>query len=173
MWTQGWYAGFANGLVASFVGAVWMKQILEDAAPATSGKWHITYAPGGAGNNGGSFLGIPKFSSHPKEAFEVIKWLQSPENQLVAYKDLQLYPSALSSISDPSILQTEPFFGNQDTTQIFAVSAKQVPAQYVAADDGTAATGFNDQLTVVEFQNKNPELAWNDAQAESRKDLLR
>ena len=69
MWTTDWNKGIVNGLTASFVGAAWMKQILQETAPATAGKWRVTYAPGGAGNSGGSFLAITKASQHPKEAF--------------------------------------------------------------------------------------------------------
>ncbi len=69
-WTPEWNAAMNNGAVASFIGAVWMKKVLEDAAPDTKGKWRIARAPGGDGNQGGSFIGITKQSKHPKEAYE-------------------------------------------------------------------------------------------------------
>jgi len=167
-----WNQDISNGLVASFVGAVWRKADLASGAPDTSGKWRIARSPGGDGNEGGSFLAITKYSQHPKEAFEVIKWLQSPQNQVTAYKDIQLYPSALAAFNDPGMHSHEAFFGGQDTTPIFAEAAKNVPIMYMGPDDGTVSTPFNDQLSLVEFQNKNPEQAWIDAQTTARKELL-
>lgn len=45
-WTPSWNAAMNNGEIASFVGAVWMKQVLQEAAPDTSGKWRVARAPG-------------------------------------------------------------------------------------------------------------------------------
>src|SRR5581483_4689737 len=169
MWTTEWNQAVSQGLIASFVGAVWMKQILEEAAPDTKGKWRIAYAPGGAGNNGGSFLAISKYCQYPKEAFEVVKWLQSPQNQLTGYNELQLYPSTPATFDNQSMYKPEAFFGNEDTTPIFSTIVKQVPIFGVSPDDGAAGTGFSDQLSLMEFQNKNPDQAWKDAQAESQR----
>ncbi len=168
-----WNQAASNGLLAGFVGAVWMKQILQDAAPDTAGKWRIAYVPGSAGNSGGSFLGISKYSQHPKEAFEVIKWLQSPQNQVIGYRDLQLYPSALSALDDTSMHQKEAFYGGQDTTTIFSDTAKHIPLSYAGPYNDVAGGPFGDQLALVEFQNKNPEQAWNDAQQTAQRVLLR
>jgi cellobiose transport system substrate-binding protein len=168
---QSWNQAISNGLVASFVGAVWRKQDLATGAPDTSGKWHIARSPGGDGNYGGSFLAISKYCQHPQEAFAVIKWLQSPQNQVTAYKDIQLYPSALDALSDPKMHSSEAFYGGQDTTQIFADAAKNVPTMYMGPDDGTVSSPFYDQLKLVEFENKNPEQAWNDAQVKARREL--
>ena len=42
-----WNAAMNNGRVASFVGAVWMKEILMQAPPDTSGKWRVARALAG------------------------------------------------------------------------------------------------------------------------------
>ena len=173
MWTTDWNKGIVNGLTASFVGAAWMKQILQETAPATAGKWRVTYAPGGAGNSGGSFLAITKASQHPKEAFEVIKWLQSPENQVVGYTNIQLFPSTISAFSAPQLHQAEAFYGGEDTTKIFAQSATQIPRYYMGPDDGTVSGPITDQLALVEFQHKTPDQAWTDAIQRGQRELLR
>jgi cellobiose transport system substrate-binding protein len=170
---QAWNEALSNGLVASFVGAVWMKQILSEAAPNTAGKWRVAPAPGGAGNNGGSFLAVTTASQYPKEAFAVIQWLQSPANQLLGYKDLQLFPSAISDLNNPSMHQPEAFFGGEDTTTVFAQSARQVPLSYYGPENDVVASAFSDQLSLVEFQGKNPGKAWNDTQQEAQRELLR
>nr|BBH89178.1 sugar ABC transporter substrate-binding protein [Thermosporothrix sp. COM3] len=168
-----WNKAANNGRIGAFVHAVWEKQILADAAPDTKGKWRIARAPGGDGNNGGSFLTITKYCQHPKEAFEVIKWLQSPQNQLTAYKTMQLFPSAFDALKSPELAQPEPFFGGQRTTEIFSAAAVNVPNSYSAPDDSVVSTAITDQLTLIELQGKNPEQAWQDAQNEARRVLLR
>ncbi len=173
MWGQEWTQGMGTGLIASFVGAAWLKASIEQDAPGTKGLWRVAIAPGGAGNAGGSALGITKYCLHPKEALQVIEWLQSPQNQLVAYKDDGLYPSTIEALNDPKMHQSEPFFGGQDTTQIFATAAKEVLPRYLSPNDGDAINGFDDQLNFVEFQNKNPDQAWADAQTEVQRALLR
>lgn len=75
-------AALNGGDVASRVGAVWESQILQDAAPDTAGKWRVTRAPGGDGNNGGSFIGVLDSSAHKDEAVAITKWLVSPDAQL-------------------------------------------------------------------------------------------
>jgi cellobiose transport system substrate-binding protein len=169
---QNWPQAISNGLVAAFVGAVWRKQDLANGAPDAKGKWRIARTPGGDGNYGGSFLAITKYCQHPQEALEVIKWLESPQNQVTAYKDVQLYPSAIAAFNNPGMHSNEAFYGGQDTTQIFAEAAKNIPTMYMGAEDQTAWNTFTDQLNLVEFQNKNPEQAWNDTQVEVRRQIL-
>ncbi|MEI0740309.1 extracellular solute-binding protein [Paenibacillus sp. JTLBN-2024] len=114
-----WNAAANNGKIASFVGAVWCKEILMQAAPDTSGKWRVARAPGGDGNNGGSFLAIMKTSKHPQEAFDVIKWLQNPENQVTSFKEINLFLSAKKALDSDVMKQKEAFFGGQVTGEIF------------------------------------------------------
>ncbi|WP_339325164.1 ABC transporter substrate-binding protein [Paenibacillus sp. FSL W8-0194] len=168
-----WNAAANNGKIASFVGAVWCKEILMQAAPDTSGKWRVARAPGGDGNNGGSFLAIMKTSKHPQEAFDVIQWLQNPENQVTSFKEINLFPSAKKALDSDVMKQKEAFFGGQVTGEIFSESARNVkPAYY-----GTKYANLNGivgrELSSVAIQGKNPEKAWEDALSRVKKELLR
>ncbi|KIL40773.1 sugar ABC transporter substrate-binding protein [Gordoniibacillus kamchatkensis] len=169
--TNDWNAAMNNGKIASFIGAAWMMQILAEAAPDTKGKWRIARAPGGDGNNGGSFLAIPKQSKHPNEAFEVIKWLQSPENQLQAFTTMSLYPSAPSVLKDAKMNQPAEFFGGEKVNETFAESANHVKPAYFGAYANIPSKAFGDELTNVEQQNKDPEKAYADALANAKKQL--
>ncbi|MGM7723226.1 extracellular solute-binding protein [uncultured Metabacillus sp.] len=168
-----WNAGMNNGEIASFIGAVWTKKILEEAAPDTSGKWRVARAPGGDGNNGGSFIGITKASKHPEEAYEVIKWLMSPENQLQAYTTMDLFPSTPGVFDDPKMSSEEPFFGNQNTTEIFSQSAENVKPRYFGPTYSTVNTMFLDQLTNVANQDLDPDKAWEEVLKQVEKELSR
>jgi cellobiose transport system substrate-binding protein len=44
---------------------------------------------------------------------------------------------------------------------------------YHGPDEGLVGTPVTDQLNLVEFQNKNPDQAWNDAQQTAQRELLR
>jgi cellobiose transport system substrate-binding protein len=172
-WTPEWNAAMNNGDIASFVGAVWMKQVLKDSAPDTSGKWRIASAPGGSGNNGGSFLAIMKSSPHPKEAFEVMKWLQNETNQLHSFQSLDLFPSTPSVYSDPNMNTAEPFFGGQKTGSIFAESANNVKVAYFGDKFTSVDTIVKQELTKVAKQNKAPDKAWRDAVKQIQRELKR
>lgn len=168
-----WNAGMNNGEVASFIGAVWTKKILKDAAPDTTGKWRVTRAPGGDGNNGGSFIGILKNSEHPEEAYEVIKWMMNPKNQLQSYVTMDLFPSTPSVFDDPEMSRSEEFFGGQDTTQIFSKSAENVNPLYFGPDRTTVNTMFLDALSDIEKQDNDPTEVWNDVLDQVNKELSR
>ena len=71
-----WNAGFKNGSFATLACPAWMTGYIKDQAGAeNSGKWDITTIPGGGGNWGGSWLGVPTQSKHQKEAVELAKFL--------------------------------------------------------------------------------------------------
>jgi cellobiose transport system substrate-binding protein len=170
--TNDWNAAMSNGSVASFVGAVWMKEILQEAAPGTAGEWRVARTPGGDSNNGGSFLAITKASAHPKEAYEVIKWLEDPSNQLTAYKAIQLFPSAISALNSNAMNANEPFYGGENTNKIFAAAAKNIPNFYLSVDQTTVDTEMQNGLKLVALSHMNPDRAWLETQQNIQKQLL-
>ncbi|MBS4200416.1 extracellular solute-binding protein [Bacillus sp. FJAT-49732] len=168
-----WNAGMNNGQVASFIGAVWMKNILKDAAPDTAGKWRIARAPGGDGNNGGSFIGILKSSKHPEEAYKVIEWMMNPENQLQSYVTMDLFPSTPSIFEDEKMSNPEEFFGNQETTKVFTESAKNVKPRYFGVDFSRVNSIYSETLTDIAKSDKDPDKAWEEVLDKVKKELNR
>lgn len=171
--TPEWSAAMNTGKIASFVGAVWNKEILEQAAPDTAGKWRVARAPGGDGNNGGSFLAIMGTSKHPNEAFQLMKWIQNPENQVKSFADVNLFPSAKAALDAPVMRQKEAFFGGQATGEIFTESALHVKPAYFGPKYVNINGIVNRQLQSVTAQGKNPDRAWKDVLQRSDKELLR
>ncbi|QRP49874.1 extracellular solute-binding protein [Amycolatopsis sp. FDAARGOS 1241] len=55
------HAAWNSGKELSFVNASWITGELKQSAPVTAGNWRVCRAPGGAGNQGGSFLAITKY----------------------------------------------------------------------------------------------------------------
>lgn len=165
-------AAINTGKVATRVGAVWWAEILQDWAPKSSGNWRVCRAPDGAGNWGGSYLGITKYCRDPEAAFEVIKWLQSPRNQPVGYADCALFPAAMDALQDESVLEPSKYFGGQVINDVFAESARNVQPVYLGPyHDPILNPAFESQLLTVWTGGKDPDRAWRDALTEIERKL--
>lgn len=164
-------AAINNGKVSSFTGASWAVGDLLSAAPDTKGNWNIAYPPGGVGNQGGSFFGVLKSSKYPKEAYEVIKFLVSPENLITAYKEFGNYPSTPEIYDNAEMVNKHEFFGNQDLSAVFAEAAKDVKIAHTDPQDNMVGTTLVDALGSVDTQKKDPEKAWEEAQAKIKRQL--
>ncbi|WP_350271549.1 extracellular solute-binding protein [Frondihabitans sucicola] len=79
----------------------WWSSTLKAIAPDDPGKWGAAKVPGGYGNNGGSFLALPKSTKNPQAAFEFLTWLTSAQNQVTSYTELQIFPSTPASFDSP------------------------------------------------------------------------
>ncbi|WP_261302784.1 ABC transporter substrate-binding protein [Paenibacillus andongensis] len=166
-------AAMNNSKVSSFIGASWAVGDLIGAAPDTKGKWEIAYPPGGVGNQGGSFFGLLKTTKNPKEAYEVIKFLTSPDNLVAGYKEFGNYPSTPEVYTKPEMVNKNEFFGNQDLSPIFADAAKDVKIAPVDARDDMVGTSLTDEIGLIDTQKKDPEKAWKDAQEKIKRQLSR
>jgi cellobiose transport system substrate-binding protein len=156
-------AAWNNGKEVAFVNASWITGNLKQSAPGTSGRWHVCRPPGGPGNQGGSFLAITRYCPDPQGAYEIVKWLLSPENLAAAYLELGLFPSSPAAFSDPRVLAPEEFFGGQVTMEVFGRIAEEVQPVYFSPYDISISDTFTDELTNVESAGKDPERAWDDA----------
>ncbi|MGW3622273.1 extracellular solute-binding protein [Streptomyces sp. NPDC000880] len=157
------HAAWNSGKELSLVNASWITGELKQSAPGTAGKWRVCRPPGGAGNQGGSFLAITRYCPQPEAAFEIIRWMQSPENQPRNYLDVGLFPSSPSAFTDSRLLAPEPFFGGQVTMSVFGKIAQEVKYAYFSPWDITISDTYTDELNNVELGGKDPAKAWTDA----------
>ncbi|MGC5165981.1 extracellular solute-binding protein [Luteimicrobium sp. DT211] len=164
-------SSLSAGHTVSNVEAVWWGPQLQAAAPHQSGKWGVAHQPGPPGNNGGSFLTIPKTSKDPEAAFALITWLTSPENQVVTYEESQLFPSTPDSFRSIKPDAPNKFCGGQPITQTFVEAAKEVPTTFISPYESAVGDGINLQLTNIETQGKDPDRAWDDAMAQADRQL--
>lgn len=156
-------AAWNNGKEVAFVNASWITGNLKQSAPKTSGNWHVCRPPGGPGNQGGSFLAITRYCPDPQGAYEIVKWLLSPENQALMYQELGLFPSSPVAFADPAVKAPEEFFGGQSTMDVFGGIAREVKPVYFSPWDISISDTYTDELTNVESAGKDPERAWDDA----------
>lgn len=170
-YSSDWSGGYSSGGIATLNDAVWAAFILEEAAPALSGKWRVCLGPGGTGNKGGSFMAITKYCKRPELAFEFIKWLQGPELQTKTYTEIQLFPSAISSLANKAIVAPDKYFGGQPSGQVFAESAKALKPAYYSPYENVVSASFTNELLNVESLGKNPDKAWEDALSDARRQI--
>ncbi|WP_103349137.1 extracellular solute-binding protein [Amycolatopsis sp. CA-128772] len=160
-----WNTGFKQGAFATKVCPSWMLGVIkEQAGPENADKWAVTAAfPGGGGNWGGSYLTVPTQSKHPKEAAELAAWLTAPEQQVKAFQAKGNFPSQVKALSDPALLsQTDAYFGNAKTGELFAEQAKKVQKpQYKGPGDGQIQENASSPALQAVEQGKSAADGWN------------
>ncbi len=157
------HAAWNADIELTLINASWGTSEIKESAPKTAGAWRICRSPGGAGNQGGSFITITSACPQPDKAFEIISWLLNPDNQARNYVDAGLFPSAPAAFSDPRSAAPDPFFGGQNTAEVFGKSASEVKPAYFSAYDIDISNIYTDELVNVESAGKNPDQAWQDA----------
>src|SRR5690606_1973462 len=95
------------------------------------------------------FLTLPTTCKDPEAGFAFIEWLTSPDNQAIAFNELQLYPSAPEAITDGRLKDPFHFFGPQDPQLFFLEAAKQVPTAHFSSWE-SQTSAFTDQMKNVE-----------------------
>jgi cellobiose transport system substrate-binding protein len=138
-----------------------MMGYIQGQAPKTKGMWDVAAVPGGGGNWGGSFLSIPTQSQHPKEAYELIKFLTSPESQSYVFKQTGNLPSQPQLYADTSISGfTNPFFNNAPVGKIFTDGAQQLEPQTLGPKQGDIQTAASNAIQRVEQGKQSPDESW-------------
>ena len=99
-----WNVAFTTGSFATIACPSWMVGYIKSEAGAMTGYWNIASIPGGGGDWGGSYLGIPKASKHQKEAYDLISWLTAAEQQAADVQGGRQLPVELEGGgSDPTV----------------------------------------------------------------------
>ena len=164
-------AAWSSGRTAGHVGAAWWTQILEETAPETAGAWRLAAQPVRAGNNGGSFIALPHTCKDPEAAMKFATWITSPQNQTVAYEDVQLFPSTPASFDE--LGYDGDFYGEQDPLDFFSSAAETVPTSFISTWETHISGAFTRELANVETGGKDPDAAWRDALAQAEKVLAK
>jgi cellobiose transport system substrate-binding protein len=156
-----WNTGFKKGAFATVTCPAWMMGYIQGQAPETSGKWNIAAVPGGGGNWGGSFLAIPRQSSHPREAYELIRFLTSPAAEAYVFRQTGNLPSqpALLRGTDVQTFRNK-FFSNAPVGKIFAQSALKLKPQILGPHQGDIQTAVSNALQRVEQRKQSAAASW-------------
>nr|WP_249306287.1 extracellular solute-binding protein [Lederbergia citrea] len=170
--TPEWSAALEKGDFAVQFAPAWRLGSIKETD--SSRKWNIALMPEGSGNVGGSFLTIPKESENQEEAYKLIKWLLSPEQQLVTFKNSGNFPST-PGIYDDSAIQdsTDEFFNGASVGKIYAEAAKKVTYVKEGPESLLVSTIVTDAVTRVEKGQESPEKSWESAMKELERQLNR
>lgn len=135
-WTDPWYAAFADGKVATEVGAVWMGTFFKSfIAPKAAGTWGVFKLPRWeptdpqASNDGGSQLAIFEQSEQQEAAWAYIQFhLGRPESQLLMYQKQDFFPSLEATYKDPFFEEPDPYFGGDKARTLFSEIVAEIPS---------------------------------------------
>jgi len=173
-WSPEWGAGMNNGDFAVQMAPAWMMGFMKENAPGSSGKWNAAQMPEGSGNWGGSFLTLPKEGKHANEAFELIKWLLAPKQQLALFKANNNFPSTPSVYDDAAIQEfTDEFFSNAPVGKIYAEAAKKVVPVYYGPDYSIVDAPLKNAILEVQNNKGDPAKEWDKAFEQIKRDLKR
>ncbi|MFD9734678.1 extracellular solute-binding protein [Umezawaea sp. NPDC059074] len=150
--SQEWNVALKQASFATTTCPAWALALIKaGAGDEAAGKWDVAAAPGAGGNWGGSFLAVPKQGAHPKEAYELAKWLTAPEQQKRIFKETGNLPSEPVAYKDPEVTATvNDFFNKAPVGQIFAASAESLQPTYRGTKDSKVTPVFSNALARVE-----------------------
>lgn len=159
---QAWNQAFANGAFATIACPAWMIGYIKgQAGDGAAGKWDVASIPGDGGNWGGSYLSIPAASENKEAAYELIKWLTAPEQQVKMWSQAQHFPSSSTASADPSVATaTDDYFSGAPIGEIFKESADDLPIAILGPKDGVVKDSISNGLNRVDQQGQDPDEAW-------------
>ncbi len=166
-----WNAGFKNGQFATLACPAWMTGYIKDQAGAeNAGKWDITTVPGGGGNWGGSWLGVPTQSKHQKEAVELAKFLTTGASQLAAFKAVGNLPSNPTLYDDAALKDaTNDYFNNAPVGQLFVAGAANLKPVFLGAKNQPVRDEVENAMRSVEGGQRTSAEGWAAAVAGAEK----
>jgi cellobiose transport system substrate-binding protein len=170
-WSEDWTAGFQNSEFATRPCPSWMTGLIEDwAGEDHAGAWDIATIPGGSGNWGGSYLGVPAQTDHPEEAYELAKFLTGPEGHLLAYEAVGAMPSSLAALEDPRFTDsTNAYFNDAPVGQIMAATVADLqPIHLGALHQQAWENVFEPAMQRVEAGEQSAEDAFAQAVSEAQ-----
>lgn len=158
-----------DALYVTQIAASWGVMDMKDDYDKRIDQWRVTTAPGNPSNYGGSFLAVIGTTEHPKEAAEVVKYLTNKESQIANLKERSLFPANQEVYQEEVMINKDDFFGGQEINKYFIEAAESIDYVYKDKRNKAANDCFTEQMTLVEYQDKDPEKAWKDAVAKAEK----
>ncbi|MEX2415030.1 MAG: extracellular solute-binding protein [Paenibacillaceae bacterium] len=157
-----WGSAMSQGSFAIMPAPAWMTGMIRSNAPDASGKWDLAQLPPQQhGNWGGSFLTMPKEGKHPEQAFQLIRYLTAPEQQLQIFVNNGNFPSTPGIYEDTNISgKIDPYFSNAPVGLMFSEAANKINPVYEGPYSQVVANAIDDVLQLVDGHHLDTELAW-------------
>lgn len=160
--SENWLNAFADGNIATIVGAAWYDNLLSNLIdPDSSGKWGVVPMPKwsesdpyASANDGGSNLAINANSEHPEEAWAFIEFMLGREDsQLKMMEEGGFLPSLQTTFEDEAYAEPVEYFGNQPVREVFTEALGQIYPQAYTVDFPVANQLMRDAFAEVFLNN--------------------
>ncbi len=114
---------------------------------------------------------MPKQSKHPKEAYELAKFLTSPQGQVGAFKEAGPLPSSPQALDDPAFLALKnDYFSNAPVGADLRHRCEGPAAGLLGPKHQAVRTRLEPAMQAVEQGKLTPEQAWAQAQRDATKE---
>ncbi|NLS12204.1 extracellular solute-binding protein [Vibrio sp. SM6] len=151
-WSNEWTEGLRRGTISVQLMGAWLGGHLESwIAPDSKSVWRTAQLPNKAyASWGGSFYAIPKKAANKEAAWKFIKFMAAePEIQLLAFKEINAFPSLVSTHSDEFFNGKIAYLSDQPARLTWLESAQHIPAVSVDRYDEVARQVVDDALEKV------------------------
>lgn len=134
---EGWEVtpGLKDDRLAMFADGAYYMGIIKDAAPEMEGMWRVAphpYSLEPGSYQGGTGLVIPKASTNHEASWKFIEYAMTLDNQVDLFATSGAAPALQAALSDPRVDAPDPFFGDQNTLEVFAEAMEtSTPFPYV------------------------------------------
>jgi cellobiose transport system substrate-binding protein len=124
----------------------------------------VTAIPGGGGAAGGMQLVIPAASDDAREAYDLLTWLLSPDNQREAFERHGVFPSRPELYDSPAITtSTSGFFSGAPVGAILADATREGHPLVEGPQQRPIEREFEGVLGAVEDGKVAADVAWDAA----------
>jgi cellobiose transport system substrate-binding protein len=140
----------------------WMMGVIKDTSgKSNAGKWDVATVPGGSGNWGGSWLGVPAQSKHPEEAAKLASYLTSTSSQVTAFEKISAFPSSVKGQKDPKVAKlSDKYFNDAPTGKIIGDSVRNFKPVYFGELHSAVRAAVEDVLFGMVQGTYSPSEAW-------------
>lgn len=163
-WSDEWNSAMQAGGFATMGCPAWMMGVIADTSgKENKGNWDVAEVPGGSGNWGGSWLGVPAQSDHPKEAAELADYLTKPKSQVAAFEAISAFPSTKEGQEDPKVADlSNEYFNDAPTGKLIADSVKEFKPVYYGELHSAVRAAVEDVLFGLVQGSYKQDEAWKE-----------
>jgi trehalose/maltose transport system substrate-binding protein len=160
---------FVSGNAAFRRAWVWTQnptKLMEESV--VQGKFAVTRLPGGSAGHvsaiGGWSLGISKYSMHPREAAELVRYVTSTEGMKQIWMDNSLLPAGRDFYSDPQSFQSHADLAQ--VKDIFAGGGVARPSTITGKRYADVSRAYFSAVHSILTGEAKPEKAMSDLESE-------
>ncbi len=176
-----WARDFADGALCALITADWRAGLLPVRAPELAGRVGMMPLPrfdpsdAPTATWGGTMIGIPRASRQPDRAWELLKSLYlTPAAARARQRHTRILPATRDQWDAPLHHAADPYFGGQNTGELYIELAGQIPRRYVSPY-GKVASAYLAmvQANAVQYVQRHADMPEEEVSGRLRTECLR